>query len=63
MSRLVRLESEEARGDRSIYRLQARASDADSFSLKSPRKSPAKLTYAVIFQNSPRPQSFLTPNS
>ena len=49
---------------RNRFSTQARASDADSFSHKSPRKSPAKLTYAVIFQNSPGPNhsSLLTPH-
>ncbi len=55
MSRLVRLESVPARGDRPIHRLQNRAPNADSFSLKSHRKSHAKLPPA------PNNSSFLIP--
>ena len=42
---------------RNRFSMQARASDADSFSLKSPRKSPAKLPPG------PNHSSLLTPNS
>ena len=39
MFRLVRLESVKARGDRSLFQLQDRASDADSFPQKYNLKS------------------------
>ncbi len=49
--KLVRFESVKARGDRSIYRLHPRASNADSFSIKSLPKIPSRTP--------PGPQSFL----
>ncbi len=55
MFRLVLLESDPARGDYFIPRLQERASDADSFPIKYKLKSRTA--------PHPAPHSLLTPNS